>query len=393
MKWKRIIFDVVAIILLSFILYPFRTILSSPTAYINGTDGDELFSPDRYWIIHAASAVADTSISVSLVDISDLFGPDSHDQIAVVIDRIMAMHPRVVAVDVTFSALSGKGQDSLLTSVVRSHCDSLVFIMDLKDYDASKKEYLSSFNSFFTDSIPVSEGFSNLCNQRDQQPVIRFSPVQLLNGRRVFSLPLKMAADICDTSFIATERYLINYMPIYFPRMSHHNLDSTLIANRYVFLGGLWANDDMFNTPLGLKSGMEIHAYTLNTLLEGELMGESTAWFDYFLGLLVCAMFSFLLVIIDYKLSRKESAVLKYIGQESLVSLGVTYIVTWLLGFIGYILFMNGIYLSMTVALSIVLRVTVAAKIFYVFFVLCVSSYTNYTFSLSTYSSNKQKGK
>ena len=99
MKWKKISFDATMIIILSLCLYPFRSYLSLPTID-NGTEDNISFSPELYNTIHANSVNPDTSITISLVDISDLSGPDSHDQISSVIDCIRSYHPRMLGIDV-----------------------------------------------------------------------------------------------------------------------------------------------------------------------------------------------------------------------------------------------------------------------------------------------------
>lgn len=383
------------IALLSLCLYPIRGLLTSPSADISSRQQDDSrFSPEQYYGIHAASAKSDTSLTISLVDIGDLSGPDAHRQIATVIDRIRRFRPRMIGVDVVFDAPSGNATDEELLRTVAKGRDSTVYVRELQQpAEGVSDGYLTSHNSYFTRQTAVREGFSNLCNRRDQRPVTQYAPVLTLNGSRVLSLPMMMAAGIADTLEMSSKRYFINYSPVYFPRMSHTALDSALIADRYVFVGGLLDNNDLFNTPLGLKSGMEIHAYTLKTLLENDLVDDSANIAETIIGLLVCIGFCLLLVLIDGRLADSRSQVLRYIGQESLLSLGVAYVVIWLLGFVGYVLFMNGVYLSMSVALTVLLRVVVVAKILYVLAIICIGDYLHVGITMSVYSRHKKEHK
>lgn len=392
MKWKKISFDATMIIILSLCLYPFRSYLSLPTID-NGTEDNISFSPELYNTIHANSVNPDTSITISLVDISDLSGPDSHDQISSVIDCIRSYHPRMLGIDVVFKKQSGYVKDSALISAASKNQDSTVFVMDLIKYDNRSQVYKDCHQSFFADSLKCKEGFSNLLNRGDQQYVSKFVPRQTMNGRDIFSLPIIMAGSAIDTTQLKSSRYIIDYTPVHFPRMSHTSIDSSLIADRYVLLGGLWDNNDMFNTPIGLKSGIEIHAYTLRTLLECNLMDDGISIWEYLLCFLISVGFCFLLVIIDAKLTYTKDNVIRYLGQESLLSMGVAVVITFILSFIGYLCFMNGVFISMGIALDVILRVATAAKIIYVLIIIILSSRFKCNLSISTYSKDDNVNK
>ncbi len=390
-KWKKIWFDVAILTILSLCVYPFRFMAFSPMDFANiHNDSNEELTSELYYTVHAASAEQDTCISISLIDVGDITGPSSHEQFSILFEKILSYHPRKIGIDVIFNKALDSIYSDPLIHAVRKIKDKSVFTMDLKDYNENG-DYSSSKNSFFKDSVRIIEGYSNLRNARDKKSVLLFQPMSSLKGKQVASFPMMLASDILKPSQLEANEYLIDYRPTYFPRMNSQTLDSTLITDRYVLIGGIYDNNDLYNTPLGIMSGVEIHAYTLNTLLNGRMKDTSTKWGDYILGFLVCIAFCLLLVWLDCKLASTKSEMMMFLGQQSLISLGATYLVIWLLGLVGYLSFMvSDVFLSMGPAIAFLLKVITIAKIVYAFIIFMLTKkFKTSIAKYSTYANNK----
>ena len=229
---------------------------------------------DMFYQAQQSTAKPDTSHVITIVDMTELY---ERKRIAETIEQIQSNKPKVIAVDIVFEGLKDPQGDFMIERMAKMYNNN-VYSYRLLDYNGQQRQFTNEVHSFFTDSVHVIEGYTNI-----QRP--------LYGGvKRELSLSRKTCGEQ-KSSFVATivnqyadkpvvtlddDDLQINYSPMYFPRLKYDAVAShpELIEDRIVLFGAMSEENDMHYTPVGKMAGVELLAYATQTLLTQQEIKE-----------------------------------------------------------------------------------------------------------------------
>ncbi len=338
--FRKILFDAVAIVVLALLLMPLHSWVYD-TPFLNYSENTQTSASDLAYAIQREQVAAQPSSEISIVDISGISGSDTRGVIAALLDTIYQMQPRRIGVDIMFPAPSHFSvYDSLLVATVERIADKTVFICELDSYSPRQNQFLSCSHSFYQSVKGISEGYSNLMQDGDNKPISQYSLRQMaVDSTVVYSFPAQMVIDYLDESDFADNTPIIRFEPTDFPCMSHNQLDADSIRDRFVLVGDMRAQSDSHNTPLGFMQGLEIHAYTMQTMLEHNPIRHTNVLLLFVIAIIIGFLYTLFVVFVDKKLAVDPTNMMKFILQQGLLTMGVTYVLNLILEYIAYVSF------------------------------------------------------
>lgn len=236
---------------------------------------------DVYYQILQETDVPEDNTDIVIVDMSELY---KRRDLSKIIDEIEEAEPKVIGVDIVFEGLKEDSIGEEMIWNVAGEYDNIVFSYRLLDYKDDYEGYKDAVHSFFADALDVNEGYTNM--QRD-----------LYGGmKRNLSLARKYKGDL-QPSFIAKlleiytdkastqleERDMgINFSPtsfrvIPYDSVGHYAKD---LRSKLVLFGATKDESDMHYTPLGKMAGVELLAYSIQTLFEQREVRDLPLWAD-----------------------------------------------------------------------------------------------------------------
>lgn len=250
---------------------------------------------DIYYHILKDTGSSEPSHVITIVDMTDII---DRDALASVIEDIEECSPKVLAVDMLFS---GERDDSIgnahLIRVAQQY-PNIVYSYKLGDYVNDSVGYTSELHSFFTDEVSVKEGFTNFERTLYGAMKRSVSVRRRVNGEVRNSLALQVADIYADGKLekVEADDYHINFCP-----RTYHVIpaDSILqhrqwLENRIVLFGAMHEQIDTHTTPLGDIPGVELIAYSIQTMLEQAEVRHPSVLFTI--------VFSFVVVLVTYLL-------------------------------------------------------------------------------------------
>ena len=245
---------------------------------------------DVYYQILQETGEPEENSDIVIVDMSELH---KRRELAKLLDEIEEQEPKIVGVDIVFEGMKEDSIGNEMIWSVASEYDNLVFSYRLVDYKDDNTGYKDAVHSFFAEPLEVEEGFTNM--QRDLYGSIK----------RVLSLGKKYQGEL-QPSFIAqvANKYIgkesvviedrdltINYTPTHFTVIPFDSAKyyADEVKDKLVLFGAM-KETDMHYTPLGKMAGVELLAYSIQTILEHKEVYELPIW--------IVAVFSFLLVLL-----------------------------------------------------------------------------------------------
>lgn len=246
---------------------------------------------DVYYQILQETGEPEENSDIVIVDMSELH---KRRELAKLLDEIEEQEPKIVGVDIVFEGMKEDSIGNEMIWSVASEYDNLVFSYRLVDYKDDNTGYKDAVHSFFAEPLEVEEGFTNM--QRDLYGSIK----------RVLSLGKKYQGEL-QPSFIAqvANKYIgkesvviedrdltINYTPTHFTVIPFDSAKyyADEVKDKLVLFGAMKEETDMHYTPLGKMAGVELLAYSIQTILEHKEVYELPIW--------IVAVFSFLLVLL-----------------------------------------------------------------------------------------------
>lgn len=250
---------------------------------------------DIYYHILKDTGSSEPSHVITIVDMTDIM---DRDALASVIEDIEECRPKVLAVDMLFS---GERDDSIgnahLIRVAQQY-PNIVYSYKLGDYVDDSVGYTSELHSFFTDEVSVKEGFTNFERTLYGAMKRSVSVRRRVNGEVRNSLALQVADIYADGKLekVEADDYHINFCPRTFHVIP---ADSILqhrqwVENRIVLFGAMHEQIDTHTTPLGDIPGVELIAYSIQTMLEQAEVRHPSVLFTI--------VFSFVVVLVTYLL-------------------------------------------------------------------------------------------
>jgi CHASE2 domain-containing sensor protein len=265
------------IAMLAFIIVGILTLITVNISFLNPVaQVVRTFSlTDIYY--QALSEYPDTSHAITVVDMSELY---TRSEVASLIYDIESTQPKTIGVDITFQDKRTDliGND-MLVDIARTF-NNIVFAFYRQDVQNNEQ---TEVHSFFTDSIFVTEGFTDM--PRGLYGVMK-RKVPLAGearGKLCQSFSSAVVNMYAEKEIVPLqERDLnINFRPTSFIVVKP---DSVLMhpewfEGRIVLIGGVNRLEDMHDTPLGKMAGTVLLAYSIQTILEDkEVQLLPTLW-------------------------------------------------------------------------------------------------------------------
>ena len=246
---------------------------------------------DVYYQILQETDEPDVSCDITIVDMSELY---NRRDLARAMHEIDSLKPRTIGVDIVFEGLK---EDSLGDEMIRDVALKMkraVFSYRMLDFKNDSTGYALAVHSFFADSLAVDEGYVNVRRELYGGLKRELSTKARCKGSWQLSFVSKLVGVYtgCDNEEKKPSVMSINFSPTEFPMVSADSVSShpELIRDRLVLFGAISDENDSHYTPLGKMSGVELLAYSVQTLLERNDVCEIPWW--------AVVLFSFLLVFL-----------------------------------------------------------------------------------------------
>lgn len=363
---RKILADTLVIVLLALVLMPLHSWIFG-TSLLDNPDNAKASVSELAYRIQRQQTEATQSDEISLVDISGLYGSSSRGDIAALLDSIYDMNPKLIGVDVRFPVPKVYSvYDSLLARTAARIADKTVFVCELDSFDMEQHQFKHSEHSFFNSVKGYSEGYANLMQNGDDKPVRQYSLFQMLNGVMVYSFPAQLLINYLDEDDLSDNTPIIRFEPTLFTCLNPGNLTPELIRDRIVLVGDMHNRGDSHPTPLGWMQGLEIHAYTIQTILERNPIAQASVLVLLLLALAISAVHSFVVVSTDHLLKVKPSSMMEFVFKQGLVTMGVTYLLNIVMEYVSYISFtVFETSLALHTLIPEIIKLTAFAKVTY----------------------------
>lgn len=272
-----------------------------------------------YEIEHSDRQESENSI-ISIVDLTNVY---DRGRIGEILANISMCNPKAIGIDIIFE---GEKDDSignmLLIDAIKLLPQNTIFAEKLTNYSSKTEEFNSSVKSFFADSLDIQQGFTNLVDNLAASTIREMPAFRNLAGKHVISFDAALS-EMCGIK-VTTDRnnnYIINYRNTGFTRIPPDSIFeySDYIEERVILVGTLNEESDMHSTPIGKMPGVEIHAYSLLTLLENHHVIELNGFWLILLALIVCWILE-LCICGTYKILRKKegTALRSFLSDSSI---------------------------------------------------------------------------
>jgi hypothetical protein len=244
---------------------------------------------DIYYHVLQDYGRIDTSRVITIVDMTDLH---SRADIADVLEEIESMNPKVVGVDIVFEGLKTDTIADMRLADLAGSCQNTMFSYRLNGYVNDSLGYGEEVHSFFSDFVEIEEGFTNFERALYGGLKRKVSLYEYCRGEKRNSLVYEVAQRYTDGNLVPHKSSLvnINFRPTFFRKIPHDSIAKYrhLIENQIVLYGATNELYDTHYTPLGQMAGVELLAYSIQTLLEQTEVRYMHGWVTF--------AFSFLLV-------------------------------------------------------------------------------------------------
>lgn len=290
---------------------------------------------------------------ITLVDMTELSSRD-RDKIAHVVEQISSMEPAVLGVDIIFEGLKGNMEaDEMLTEAFFAAPENTVLAYKLIDPEPATKTFGGAVHSFFAEDTHQTEGTTNVINS--PRGSMNTYPTYFLQGKdTLYSFPVQVSRKM-GTAIPQGKDFRINYKNTVFPVVKWNELEQhrDLIEGRIVLLGSTKEEADKHQTPLGQRPGMEILAYAILSVIEGDNITVAPFWIILLWALLAGWLTNVIDVTVTKRLEHSNSTFILFILKSNLFGRFVSFSILALFTYVSFVLFTKYNYeLSSVLALS-----------------------------------------
>lgn len=243
------------------------TVLAKPLDPIKKALRDFSFT-DIYYEILSEGEVTDTSRIITIVDLTKV---TRRADIAQVLLDIEACHPKVIGLDCCFDNEGDDfdGNDSLIS--VAEKYKNIVYAEKMLDWSPEEQGWTKVIHSFFYDLTPICEGTVNMPHSLYDRIVRKVPLFETYKKKRVPSFVTQVSRKYADKDVARgrTEDININFSPTVFrvvqpEEVLRHRDD---MEGQIVLFGSMYEDADMHWTPIGKMAGVEMLAYSVQSLL------------------------------------------------------------------------------------------------------------------------------
>ncbi len=295
---------------------------------------------DVYYHVLQEYGKPDTSRVVTIVDMAEL---RNRKQIADVLDSITKCKPKVTGVDIVFEGESDDPEADIRIMEAASNATNAVFSYRMYDYVDETVGYVSDAHSFFSDVVNIEEGFTNFERTLYGGMKRTVSLQRICKGEKQYSLVEKVAQRYADRHLIINDSndVAVNFKPTKFRIIKHDEIaeNKDLIEGNVCLFGAVNELSDMHYTPLGEMSGVELLAYSVQTLLEQKEVKHLPAFVTWILSFII-VLLTYLgrLKYMEWAKSRQNEWAKFFLTSTFVIGL-LVFAWTTLLVWIGFIVF------------------------------------------------------
>ena len=212
---------------------------------------------------------AELNNDIVIVDMSEIY---SRRELAEVLSEIETMKPKVIGVDVVFEGLKEDSVGNQMITEVIAQNQNVVLSYTLLDYINDSVGYTEAIHSFFVNEVDVVEGFTNMERNLYGGMKRELSLGKRYDGNLVPSFIIQTADLYAEKSIMELDdkNLKVNFVPTRFMVISADsvNLYPKQIEGRLVLFGAMEDEQDIHYTPLGRMAGVELLAYSMQTLMQ-----------------------------------------------------------------------------------------------------------------------------
>lgn len=287
---------------------------------------------DIYYEILRDSGDPDTSRVITIVDLTRL---TNRTDIANTLRDIEAAGPKVVGVDCCFD---NEGEDLdgnyAITSVAEDY-DNIVWALKMLDHSGNDSiGWTKEIHSFFAYFVDITEGTVNMPRTL-YDPTKRTLPIsERFQGVDKPSIAVQVANAYAgkDVTYGRTGDIKINFSPTVFRVLQPEEVPKhpELISDQIVMFGAMYEDADTHWVPGGKIAGVELLAYSIQTLIYGnefKTLSKPLYWIISFLLVLLAQ------IVVGYFVDwtwNSENIILKFL-------VGSTYTINILLAVVSVV--------------------------------------------------------
>ena len=334
---KHIIITALAFLVVSFFaVLTLNVSFLSPIARVM----EDFSMTDIFYQVQRDGGECDTSRAVTIVDMTELY---SRRDLAQNLEVVASLQPKTIGVDVVFEGLKEDSVgDDMIGRIALLH-QNMVFSYKLFNYENDSIGYTDDVHSFFADEMPIHEGFTNMPRNLYGGMKRELSLGRTVRGELKPSLILEVTNRYAGRDVVPLEDrdVQVNFTPLHFPVVSPDSLlayqDS--IRDHVVLFGAMKDENDMHYTPLGKMAGVELLAYSIETLLRQKEVSVVSGWAYWLITVLIVFLSSVLLSHYKQFFEKRRNQFLRFLMTTSFMTGLFLFIWMALLTGIAFVIF------------------------------------------------------
>lgn len=346
MKWYKVsVFHHIAVVAMSFVVVAILVFCTLNISFLNpiATAFEDFSVIDIYYQMHKELGDERKSRLVTIVDMTEL---TSRRDISNVINEIESYNPAVLGIDIVFEGLKEDTVgDNMLMDIADRH-SNIVYSYKLQKY--IDRQYTEEVHSFFTPYIPVTEGFTNF-ERKLYGGIKRKVTIGLPSKGSVkpsFALEVANMYAKQDVMPLENKQIELNFIPTDFNSISYREIGQhpECIDGRVVLLGATKDENDMHYTPLGKIAGVELLAYSVETLLNQKEIKETPLWLFVLISVIIVLLTEYVLSWYKRIVVRSPVRFIRSFLTSNIIVAFLIFVLMAIFFTIAYVLFCVGNY-------------------------------------------------
>ena len=299
---------------------------------------------DVYYHVLYESGEVDTSRVITIVDMTEL---QRRDKIVDVMQEIESLNPKAVGVDIVFEGLKDDTLgDARLRQLAKTYSANTIYSYRMLDYIDDSIGYAEDVHSFFVEEgVEVMEGFTDFERALYGGMKRKLSLRRRCRGEERTSLVNNVLNVYTDGQMTeGRQRELaINFHPKKFLVVPSDSVTQygELIKDHIVLFGATHELTDMHYTPLGKMAGIELLAYSLQTLLEQTQVRLLPLWLTVVISFLVAMLSWYLLMGYSRMVKRCRSEILRFFLSTTFIKGFFIFVWIAFLMWLAFLVFCN----------------------------------------------------
>ena len=245
---------------------------------------------------------------------------------------IEAAHPKVIGMDCVFE---GEGEDmegnNAIVEVAEQY-KNIVFAKKLQDWKGDSVGYTKATRSFFADFVDITEGTVNMPRLLYDNMKRKYPLVERYKGKQFPSFIAQISNRYADRDLVKgrTDDININFSPTAFRVLQPEEVKAhpELIEGQIVLFGSVYEEVDMHWTPVGKIAGVELLAYSIQSLVEQKEIHKVSGAAFWIISLLIVLLIEVLQSRYLDKTKHSPNEFVRYVASSPYVMNILTYLFT-----------------------------------------------------------------